>query len=114
MLTKLAKRKLDAIIAEALEAQYKIESRPSTTTELFSSLIFLDEIQERVRYKIHSNSSFFSCYFYSIYSRHLLALLSSLLSPYPPPPLYPFPYTLLPDSSARGGAGDCMSDVQSD
>ncbi|XP_047189968.1 dynein axonemal heavy chain 6 isoform X2 [Scophthalmus maximus] len=48
MLTKLAKRKLDAIIAEALEAQYKIESRPSTTTELFSSLIFLDEIQERI------------------------------------------------------------------
>nr|XP_019939373.1 PREDICTED: dynein heavy chain 6, axonemal [Paralichthys olivaceus] len=48
MLTKLAKRKLDAIISEACEAQFKLEFSPTTTTELASSLIFLDEIQERI------------------------------------------------------------------
>ncbi|GAA6230347.1 dynein heavy chain 6, axonemal-like [Lates japonicus] len=48
MLTQLAKRKLDAIIAEACEAQFKLEFSPSTTDELANSLIFLDEIQERI------------------------------------------------------------------
>ncbi|XP_023277881.1 dynein heavy chain 6, axonemal [Seriola lalandi dorsalis] len=48
ILTQLAKRKLDAMIAEACEAQFKLEFNPSTTTELANSLIFLDEIQERI------------------------------------------------------------------
>ncbi|XP_037621211.1 dynein heavy chain 6, axonemal [Sebastes umbrosus] len=48
MLTRLAKTKLDALIAEACEAQYKLESSPSTTAELATSLSFLDEIQERI------------------------------------------------------------------
>ncbi|XP_060941446.1 dynein axonemal heavy chain 6 [Limanda limanda] len=48
MLTKLAKRKLDAIISEANDAQFKLEFSPTTTAELASSLIFLDEIQERI------------------------------------------------------------------
>ncbi|KAI3352270.1 hypothetical protein L3Q82_005249 [Scortum barcoo] len=48
MLTQLAKRKLDAVIAEACEAQFKLEFSPSTTAELGNSLMFLDEIQERI------------------------------------------------------------------
>ncbi|XP_071360020.1 dynein axonemal heavy chain 6 [Trachinotus anak] len=48
MLTQLAKSKLDAIITEACEAQYKLEFNPSTTVELANSLIFLDEIQDRI------------------------------------------------------------------
>ncbi|XP_026216049.1 dynein heavy chain 6, axonemal isoform X2 [Anabas testudineus] len=48
MLTQLAKKKLDSVIAEACEAQFKLEFAPSTTAELASSLIFLDEIQERI------------------------------------------------------------------
>nr|XP_029134611.1 dynein heavy chain 6, axonemal [Labrus bergylta] len=48
MLTRLFKRKLDAIIAEACEAQFKLEFKPSTTAELANFLTFLDEIQERI------------------------------------------------------------------
>lgn len=48
MLTQLARRKLDAVIAEACEAQLKLELSHSTTTELVNLLIFLDEVQERV------------------------------------------------------------------
>ncbi|XP_067440238.1 dynein axonemal heavy chain 6 [Thunnus thynnus] len=48
MLTQLAKRKLDAVIAETSEAQFKLEFSPSTTTELANFLTFLDEIQERI------------------------------------------------------------------
>ncbi|KAK2919405.1 hypothetical protein Q8A73_003776 [Channa argus] len=48
ILTQLAKKKLDVIIAETCEAQFKLEFTPSTTAELASSLIFLDEIQERI------------------------------------------------------------------
>ncbi|KAG7222944.1 hypothetical protein INR49_015971 [Caranx melampygus] len=47
MLTQLAKKKLDAIIDEACDAQFKLEFKPATTTELANSLIFLDEIQKR-------------------------------------------------------------------
>uniref|UniRef100_A0A8C4HQX9 AAA+ ATPase domain-containing protein n=1 Tax=Dicentrarchus labrax TaxID=13489 RepID=A0A8C4HQX9_DICLA len=47
-LTQLAKRKLDAVIAEACEAEFKLASKPSTTAELANSLTFLDEIQERI------------------------------------------------------------------
>lgn len=49
MLMQLAKSKLDAVLAEACEAQFKLASSPSTTTELANFHIFLDEIQERVR-----------------------------------------------------------------
>ncbi|KAG7241317.1 hypothetical protein INR49_025751, partial [Caranx melampygus] len=48
MLTQLAKKKLDAIIDEACDAQFKLEFKPATTTELANSLIFLDEIQKRI------------------------------------------------------------------
>ncbi|XP_056136504.1 dynein axonemal heavy chain 6 [Lampris incognitus] len=47
ILPLLAKRKLDAIITEAQDAQLKLESTPSSTTEYIDSLTFLDEIQER-------------------------------------------------------------------
>lgn len=53
MLTQLAKTKLDALISEACDAQYKLEFTPSTTDELANSLTFLDEIQERVRKTFH-------------------------------------------------------------
>lgn len=49
MLAQLAKRKLDPLIAETMEAQFKLESSPSTTAELAEYIIFLDQIQERVR-----------------------------------------------------------------
>ncbi|XP_043915244.1 dynein axonemal heavy chain 6 [Protopterus annectens] len=48
MLPVLAKRKMDAIIAEAQDAQFKLECIPSSTSEYVSSLLFLDEIQDRV------------------------------------------------------------------
>ncbi|XP_029289697.1 LOW QUALITY PROTEIN: dynein heavy chain 6, axonemal [Cottoperca gobio] len=48
MLTQQAKTKLDAVIGEACDAQYKLEYSPSTTMELANSLTFLDEIQERI------------------------------------------------------------------
>ncbi|XP_030047949.1 dynein axonemal heavy chain 6 [Microcaecilia unicolor] len=48
MLPDLAKKKLDAIIAEAQDAQFKLEFSPSATLEYVNSLIFLDEIQERI------------------------------------------------------------------
>ncbi|XP_070782457.1 dynein axonemal heavy chain 6 [Enoplosus armatus] len=48
MLTQLAKRKLDAVIAEVCEAQFKLEFSPSTAAEIADSITFLDEIQERI------------------------------------------------------------------
>uniref|UniRef100_A0A7N9AZR1 Dynein, axonemal, heavy chain 6 n=1 Tax=Mastacembelus armatus TaxID=205130 RepID=A0A7N9AZR1_9TELE len=47
-LTRQAKKKLDAVIAKACEAQFKLEFTPSSTNELADALIFLDEIQEEV------------------------------------------------------------------
>ncbi|XP_061765226.1 dynein axonemal heavy chain 6 [Nerophis ophidion] len=44
-----AKRKLKAVMAEAGEAQFKLELSPTTTTELASYLTFLDEIPERMK-----------------------------------------------------------------
>ncbi|XP_069560973.1 dynein axonemal heavy chain 6 [Brachyistius frenatus] len=49
MLTEQAKTKVDAIIAEACEAQFKLEFSPSTTDELANFISFLDEIQERFK-----------------------------------------------------------------
>lgn len=48
MLPVIGKKKVAAIIAEAQDAKFKLEFLPSTTTEYVNSLIFLDEIQERV------------------------------------------------------------------
>ncbi|XP_022090689.1 dynein heavy chain 6, axonemal-like isoform X2 [Acanthaster planci] len=48
MLPKLAKRRVDKLIAEAQDAQYKLEIIPSTTKEFVEALTFLDEIQERI------------------------------------------------------------------
>ncbi|XP_051939159.1 dynein axonemal heavy chain 6 isoform X1 [Hippocampus zosterae] len=49
ILTQQAKRKLKAVMAEAGEAQFKLELSPTTTTELASYLTFLDEIPERMK-----------------------------------------------------------------
>ncbi|XP_032099375.1 dynein heavy chain 6, axonemal isoform X2 [Sapajus apella] len=48
MLPLQSKKKVDAIISEAQDAEYKLEFVPTTTTEYVHSLIFLDEIQERI------------------------------------------------------------------
>lgn len=48
MLPKLAKRNMDKIIYEAQDAQFRLESAPSSTMEFVDSLTFLDEIQERI------------------------------------------------------------------
>ncbi len=123
MLTQLAKRKLDAVIAEACEAQFKLEFSPSTTAELANSITFLDEIQERVRHAFHVNSSFFISHVCDKTNKAMLFLQYILQSP-----LYLFlsdsfllhsilPLSVLslsPDYGARRGAGDNMSDVQSD
>ncbi|XP_061839883.1 dynein axonemal heavy chain 6 isoform X3 [Nerophis lumbriciformis] len=44
-----AKRKLKAVMAEAGEAQFKLELSPTTTTELANYLTFLDDIPERMK-----------------------------------------------------------------
>ncbi len=48
ILPQIAKKNTDSLIAEAQEATFKLESKPKTTLEYVNSLIFLDEIQERV------------------------------------------------------------------
>ncbi|XP_054557771.1 dynein axonemal heavy chain 6 isoform X3 [Talpa occidentalis] len=48
MLPCLSKKKVDAIISEAQDAEYKLEFVPTTTIEYVNSLVFLDEIQERI------------------------------------------------------------------
>ncbi|XP_062985188.1 dynein axonemal heavy chain 6 [Elgaria multicarinata webbii] len=48
MLPIIAKKKVTAILAEANDAKFKLEFYPSTTTEYVFSLIFLDEIQDRI------------------------------------------------------------------
>ncbi|XP_045684006.1 dynein axonemal heavy chain 6 [Phyllostomus hastatus] len=48
MLPCQSKKKVDAIISEAQDAEYKLEFAPTTTIEYVNSLIFLDEIQERI------------------------------------------------------------------
>ncbi|XP_040273964.1 dynein heavy chain 6, axonemal [Bufo bufo] len=48
ILPLLAKKKMDAIIAEAQDAQFKLEFYPTTTLDYVNTLIFLDEIQERI------------------------------------------------------------------
>lgn len=48
MLPKLARREVDRLIAELQDAQFRLESVPSTTIEFVKSLTFLDDIQVRV------------------------------------------------------------------
>ncbi|KAL1023853.1 hypothetical protein UPYG_G00047240 [Umbra pygmaea] len=48
MLPLLAKRNAEAIIAEAQDAQFKLEFVPMATTDFVNSLTFLEEIQERI------------------------------------------------------------------
>ncbi|XP_075463117.1 dynein axonemal heavy chain 6 isoform X2 [Ascaphus truei] len=48
ILPGLAKKKLDAVIAESQDAQFKLEFFPSATIDYVNNLIFLDEIQDRI------------------------------------------------------------------
>lgn len=48
MLPRLSKKKVDALVSEAQDAEYKLEFVPTTTIEYVNNLLFLDEIQERV------------------------------------------------------------------
>ena len=48
MLPELAKKRMDGIITESTDAQFKLEMQPATTMEYVEALTFLDEIQERV------------------------------------------------------------------
>uniref|UniRef100_A0A5F8HIF6 Dynein axonemal heavy chain 6 n=1 Tax=Monodelphis domestica TaxID=13616 RepID=A0A5F8HIF6_MONDO len=48
MLPLQSKKKVDAIISEAQDAEYKLEFVPTATVEFVNSLIFLDDIQERI------------------------------------------------------------------
>ncbi|XP_041935143.1 dynein heavy chain 6, axonemal [Alosa sapidissima] len=48
MLPLLAKKKMDSIIAEVQDAQFKLEFAPSSTLDYVNSLTFLEEIQERI------------------------------------------------------------------
>lgn len=113
MLSQLAKRKLDAIIDEACDAQFKLEFKPATTTELASSLLFLDEIQKRVRRTLHVNSNSIAFMFSTNWH----------LSPCVPFPILVFVLYACcvtcflyfwSDHGARAGAGNSESDVQSD
>ncbi|KAG9480610.1 hypothetical protein GDO78_012200 [Eleutherodactylus coqui] len=44
----LGKKKMDAILAEAQDAEFKLQFYPTTTLDYVNTLIFLDEIQERI------------------------------------------------------------------
>ncbi|KAB0403145.1 hypothetical protein E2I00_012481 [Balaenoptera physalus] len=48
MLPRLSKKKVDALVSEAQDAEYKLEFVPTTTIEYVNNLVFLDEIQERI------------------------------------------------------------------
>ncbi|XP_060586003.1 dynein axonemal heavy chain 6-like [Ruditapes philippinarum] len=48
MLPKLARQEVDRLIAELQDAQFRLESTPSTTIEFVKSLTFLDDIQVRI------------------------------------------------------------------
>ena len=51
----IAKRKTDSLMAESQEAIFKLDSRPTNTLEYVDSLTFLEQIQERVNFKINKN-----------------------------------------------------------
>ncbi|RXN25582.1 dynein heavy chain axonemal [Labeo rohita] len=48
ILPRLAKKKMDDIIAEAQDAQFKLDFVPTVTNEYVNSLNFLEEIQKRI------------------------------------------------------------------
>uniref|UniRef100_A0A8C2GSU6 Dynein, axonemal, heavy chain 6 n=1 Tax=Cyprinus carpio TaxID=7962 RepID=A0A8C2GSU6_CYPCA len=48
ILPRLAKKKMDDIIAEAQDAQFKLDFVPTITSEYVNSLNFLEEIQKRI------------------------------------------------------------------
>ncbi|XP_063073303.1 dynein axonemal heavy chain 6 [Engraulis encrasicolus] len=48
MLPLLSKEKMDAIIAEVQDGQFRLELTPSSTIEYVNALTFLEEIQERI------------------------------------------------------------------
>ncbi|XP_051785909.1 dynein axonemal heavy chain 6 [Erpetoichthys calabaricus] len=50
MLPILAKKKMDAVISEARDAEFKLEFGPSTTMEYVKSLTFLEEFQDRIEF----------------------------------------------------------------
>lgn len=47
-----ARKEVDRLIAEAQDAQFQLEFEPSSTVEYIKSLVFLDQIQERVSDKV--------------------------------------------------------------
>lgn len=49
ILPEIAKKRTDALIAEAQDATFKLELKPKTTIEYVESLTFLEQIQDRVR-----------------------------------------------------------------
>jgi hypothetical protein len=53
ILPMIAKKYTDALIAEAQEAIFKLDSKPMATLEYVESLSFLEQIQERVTLYIH-------------------------------------------------------------
>ena len=46
----MARSETDRLLAEAQDAQFKLEILPSSTYEFVECLTFLDDIQERVRF----------------------------------------------------------------
>lgn len=48
ILPEIAKKRTDALIAEAQDATFKLELKPKTTIEYVESLTFLEQIQDRV------------------------------------------------------------------
>lgn len=59
ILPEIAKKRTDALIAEAQDATFKLELKPKTTIEYVESLTFLDQIQDRV--SILEIEFFFQC-----------------------------------------------------
>lgn len=57
MLPILAKSEVDRLIAELQDAQFKLETTPTTTLEFVHCLTFLDEIQVRVGAQTLSRTS---------------------------------------------------------
>ncbi|CAG5929115.1 unnamed protein product [Menidia menidia] len=76
MLTQQARRKLDVLLAEVCEAQFKLDFHPSTTDEMANSLTFLDQIQERSTLKQLDLEQFSSQV--SIYSKNVSQLEKGL------------------------------------
>lgn len=108
MLTQQAKIKLDVVLTEVCEAQFKLECPVSTTAEMASFLTFLDEIKERVRstsqYIVHTyldvSDSLSSlsphCFFFlTLYHNYLFFFISL-------------------DCCTKRGADDSFRNVQSD